>query len=62
MNGDCNFSQTFTREYILFKQKFFDVLLGIKNNALVSLFNGISTLIGYLIPKPYLQKNRSITI
>ena len=29
---------------------------------LVSLFNGISTLVGYLMPKPFFEKNSSGTI
>ena len=29
---------------------------------LVSLFNGISTFVGYLMPKPFFQKNSSGTI
>ena len=29
---------------------------------LVSLFNGISTFVGYLIPKPFFEKNSSGTI
>ena len=30
--------------------------------GLVSLFNGISTFIGYLMPKPFSEKNSSSTI
>ena len=30
--------------------------------SLVSLFNGISTFVGYLMPKPFSQKNSSGTI
>ena len=30
--------------------------------GLVSLFNGISTILGYLMPKPFSQKNSSGTI
>ena len=30
--------------------------------GLVSLFNGISTFVGYLIPKPFSSKNSSGTI
>ena len=29
---------------------------------LVSLFNGISTFVGYIIPKPFTEKNRKVTI
>ena len=32
------------------------------NKELVSLFNGISTFVGYLMPKPFSYKNRSGTI
>ena len=32
------------------------------NLVLVSLFNGISTFVGYLIPEPSLQKNSNDTI
>ena len=30
--------------------------------GLVSLFNGISTFVGYLMPKPFFEKNSSGTI
>ena len=30
--------------------------------GLVSLFNGISTFVGYLLPKPFSEKNGSDTI
>ena len=30
--------------------------------GLVSLFNGISTFVGYLMPKPFFKKNSSGTI
>ena len=31
-------------------------------NDLVSLFNGISTFVGYLMPKPFSKKNSNDTI
>ena len=33
-----------------------------KSVGLVSLFNGISTILGYLMPKPFSEKNSSGTI
>ena len=33
-----------------------------ENNSLVSLFNGILTFVGYLMPKPFFKKNSSGTI
>ena len=33
-----------------------------KSIGLVSLFNGISTFVGYLMPKPFSEKNSSGTI
>ena len=39
--------------------KFMRVLTYVFRFGLVSLFNGISTLVGYLMPKPFSEKNSS---
>ena len=41
-----------------------NILAGIKTNkhGLVSLFNGISSIVGYLMPKIFSKKNSSGTI
>ena len=36
--------------------------IGDHSTDLVSLFNGISTIIGYLMPKPFSKKNSNGTI
>ena len=41
---------------------FYEDGIGIKWFGLVSLFNGISTFVGYLMPKPFSKKNSSGTI
>ena len=40
----------------------FLVWFGLLWFALLSLFNDISTFVGYLMPKPFSQKNRSCAI
>ena len=40
----------------------FCILLNGYYGLMVSLFNGISTVVGYLMPKPFSEKNSSGTI
>ena len=40
----------------------FVIALTLKKFGLVSLFNGISTFVGYLMSKPFSEKNSSDTI
>ena len=54
-----------SKQYIMEPECHFNFIINnyvYRINGLVSLFNGISTFVGYLMPKPFSLKNSSDTI